>query len=787
LGFLRRVVVAVVAVAIVLAVFWLYGRWTGAPDFDSYRDDGFAPTAAESNSATGEVGKIGGVGIGDVSGARYYHRDAGKRIDREFGFAKLLHKVRDQLEIEGPYMKVFQRNFNCSITADRGTVEIETTAGRPSPADAAFTGNVVIHLLPQGDSDFAEAWVYMDDVTFISDRSVFSTAGPVRFLSADVEMLGRGLELVYNETLERLEFFRVVKLQSLRLSSGKTGSMSKSTSDKSGRGGRPEDSPAGRVDPNEIAAGDYYRCVLGGNVTIDGPDQFVVAQDRLVISDIFWARSDANAPRDSNSASVGADAIGRDSIPMPAEPNTVVQSPLDVMVTCDRGILLAPVDSRLGSEMVIDSNVPVDASAWPAAAKDKPSFHTGRIDYSVLTDDTVASGLSQLTFFADSNIADPNGRRTPVTITAWRETRFVADSNQVIFDGNCVCVMPSKDPNLGKDYVFQSPRIIVDLLGDSNDLFSAADINAVGPVRLDFATENMADVKAAPMPVSVTARKNATVSAAGNQVVFDGDCVATMLKDDPNILETYILKSPMITMDLPDKTKGSSGGPDFKHVAAHGGLVDMATVRTAKTAAGQLAQGDGANLGGIELKCRRFDFDPNEEVFTATGPGMIQLDNSKIAEPNERKVGMSLRRPCYAFVRNFDNLRYYLKDNKVVADADSQGTLRVDYIPVRKGEYGEHVVATASHVEAFFAKTLAGDNELSTLHATGGITYEDEKNQFVGSELFYNHAESLMTVKGDRTQPCYFNGALVKGIEYDLNTGRVRAELAGPGLMQLKQ
>ena len=774
----------VIAVAVVLAAFWLYGRWTGTPKLDSYRDEAFSPIKADSNSAAGEVGKIGGVGIEDVGGARYYHRDRNKRIDREFGFAKLLHKVRDQLEIEGPYMKVFQRNFNCSITADRGTVEIETAAGRPSPSDAAFTGNVVIHLLPQGDSDFSESWVYLDDVTFISERSVFSTAGPVRFLSADAEMLGRGMELVYNEQLERLEFFRIVKLQSLRLSSGKTDSLSKS-SDKSGRD-RSGGAASGGSEPGKAAAGDYYRCVLGGNATIHGPDQLVVAQDRLVISDIFWARADANEPADANAAAVGAGAIGRDSIPGPAEPNTVVQSPLDVMVTCDRGILLAPVDSMLGREMLTDSNMPVDTNAWPAAAQDKPSFYTGRIDYSVITGDTIASGLSQLTFFADSNSADPNSRKTPVTITARRETRFVADSNQVIFDGNCVCVMPPKDPNLGKDYIFQSPRIIVNLLGDSNDLFSAADINAVGPVRLDFATENMADATAAPMPVSVTARKNATVLAAANQVVFDGDCVATMLKDDPNVLETYILKSPVITMDLPDKTKGSSGGSDFKHIAAHGGLVDMASVRTAKTAAGQLMQGDGANLGGIELKCRRFDFDPNEEVFIATGPGIIQLDNSKIAEPNERKVGMSLRRPCYAFVRNFDNLRYYLKDNKVIADAESQGTLRVDYIPVRQGRYGEHVIATASHVEAFFAKTLAGDNELSTLHATGGITYEDAKNQFVGSELFYNHAESLMTVKGDRTQPCYFNGALVKGIEYDLNTGRVRAELAGPGLMQLK-
>ena len=87
-----------------------------------------------------------------------------------------------------------------------------------------------IQYWPHTDFTPLTLGVYLDDVTFISDKSLFSTAGPVRFLSADVEMLGRGLELVYNEELERLEFFRVVNLQSLRLSSGKTESLSKTGS-----------------------------------------------------------------------------------------------------------------------------------------------------------------------------------------------------------------------------------------------------------------------------------------------------------------------------------------------------------------------------------------------------------------------------------------------------------------------------------------------------------------------------------------------------------------------------
>jgi hypothetical protein len=131
-------------------------------------------------------------------------------------------------------------------------------------------------------------------------------------------------------------------------------------------------------------------------------------------------------------------------------------------------------------------------------------------------------------------------------------------------------------------------------------------------------------------------------------------------------------------------------------------------------------------------------------------------------------------------------LRYFSKSNLVVADARSQGTLRIDYIPIVKGKYGEQIVATASHIEADLVKAADGQTEFSTLTASGGVTYEDDKNQFAGSQLFYDHNTSIVKVKGDRVQPCYFNGTLVDGIEYDLKTGKVKARVVGPGTLQIK-
>jgi len=73
------------------------------------------------------------------------------------------------------------------------------------------------------------------------------------------------------------------------------------------------------------------------------------------------------------------------------------------------------------------------------------------------------------------------------------------------------------------------------------------------------------------------------------------------------------------------------------------------------------------------------------------------------------------------------------------------------------------------------------------LTALDRVTYEDEDNEFVGSELFYDHKKSVMKVKGDELQPCYFNGALVEEIELNSRTGKVEAKVVAPGALQINR
>ncbi|MHC4560027.1 MAG: hypothetical protein ACYS80_22285, partial [Planctomycetota bacterium] len=232
----------------------------------------------------------------------------------------------------------------------------------------------------------------------------------------------------------------------------------------------------------------------------------------------------------------------------------------------------------------------------------------------------------------------------------------------------------------------------------------------------------------------------------------------------------------------------------IKHLTATGGVVRLATVKTARaepTLTGQVKDANAPeSLGGMELKCSRIDYDPGRGLFVAAGPpAIIQIDNSKVSASKKEPGPLSLSRPCYAFLENFDTLKYFIQENRIVADAHSQETLWINYFPVIDGQSDEDAIVTAKapHIEAFLSETATGQTELSTLTATGGIFFEDKDNEFIGSELYYDHETAIVKVEGDESHPCYYNGALVVGIEFNLRTRKVEAQIVAPGALQMNR
>jgi len=733
MGNSRKFRVGLISLGAVLAVFLLYSLLSKTPRIEIDTASYFTDTFPDGNAGEldGKVGMIGNVGVGNVRKAEYIHLNEQKQVDRVLGFEELLHKTGNEWEVKKPYMNIFRRDLGCYITSDRGEFRVETVGDRPSPKDAKFTGNVIAHILPENSSDVKEGFLYLDDVTFISDTSQFLTPGPVKYVSQDTQMLGRGLELIHNEQLERIELLRVFHLESLRLKSAQSPFF---PTDKT-KPHKPPD-PNSKVQPRQpektVAPDDAqkvkssptagtqtsaqkedqrYRCVFSKNVVVDSPEQLIFASEKLSISNIF-------KPEASGEQTDKADPNGADGVKKPAtgsaadvekdlEPNSAgspnspvipEREPVDIVVTCDNGLVITPMDSPQPDT----NSVPLSSRQLLKTANDRLKklkttegrtiFIAQKIDFSASTRDTIATGPSELTFYTGDLIRpEANETVVPVKISARRKAQFLPMSNQAVFEGDCRCEMQREDANSQQKYTLSAPRLTVDLSRDK------------------------------------------------------------------------------------DKRPSSSAGT-IEHLTASGGVVQLDTSRWA---------GEEL-LGFTKLKCRRFDYDARQQSFLATGPGNIAIDNSKISEPNSDGGRFSLRKRCYAVVENFDTLKYLLETNQIIAEAEGQGVV-VDYVPVVDGKYGQRVTVTAGRVVANLLETADGRTELSTLRATGGVTYNEKDKEFLGSKLFYDAGKSILTVQGDESHSCIFNGTLVDEIEYDLKTGKVKFQIVGPGVIQRKR
>ena len=830
---MRKFIIGFVSLCIVLAAYLLYNRLSSSPPIDAGRQVDIIESASDANAVgfDSEFGKIGDVRVGTITKA--YFTDLNKitkEIEREFGYEKVLSKSRDIWDIEKPYMNIYRRNFKCYITADKGKVRLETAVGRTTPKDATFTSNVVVHIISGPSSNLKESFVYLDSFIFLSERSRLSTAGPVKFVSEDIRMNGTGLELIYNEQTERLEYFKIADLESLHIKGSPATLFTADNDSKDNSQTKTQEpnepliaddtpkveAPTPEAQPqDEREEGVYYKCTFSKNVLVNTPEQLIFAGDKLCINDIFWSKTSADQPdevdagsTDDGETAAGTAEPGRQiddsagepnlAAPEPDEPNVPAEQFENIVVTCDSGFVVAPRDSiRAQEDPAADQVEDAASGTVPPGRLDDGTgrirFFTRRIDYNVTTGDGIAGGLSELTFYVGSaSGADSNEAPVPVKVTARKGANFSHTSNKVVFEGDCLVTMPQSGLSEPNDVTFSAPGITVYLPEDKS---GKPDMYAAGPAELVFYMEdaNSTDINQGPVPVTVNAQKQARFLAASNQIVFEGDSRCTMVREDPNVLVKYVLLSEQITVDLPADSNDRSSDPadGIKHLTASGDVVRLATTKTAKAEgafAEQVQDVNTANLlGGVELKCSRFDYDAIRQLFLATGPGVIKLNNSKAPEPNEPVGRFSMQKPCLAFIDGFDTLTYFVRENRIVADAGSQEKLLMDYFPAVDGRYDEHVSVKASHVEALLFELPGGQTELSTLTATGGIEYEDKDNQFIGSELFYDHENAVVKVKGDESQPCYYNGVLVDGIEMNVRTSRIEAEIVGPGTLQMNR
>lgn len=908
---IRKILVGIASLTLIIGVYMLYSRYNKTPGIETGSGVDIGDINIPGRGVGG--GKIGpGIEVSGLGHPVYMQRDDEGRIVSKFGFSELVRTMGDVWDVNDPWMTVYQRDYRFEIRADEGTTELQTILERTTPKYATFKGDVTIRIILQDETEQVQGTVHLDSLVFESEKSRFSSPENVELLSQNLNMYGRGLEFVYNERTQRLDYMRLTYLDELLIRGtaealfGKLDSSSKqgasesdaeaakigegaASSDKSIAEGkeRGEATPPAGADVAGGAEGEFYKFILSEKVLIETPDEIVLARDEVSINEIFWSKAlvaeDANSPADANTAETQDTAkpevaAGPEEEGL-VEPNAPPAETIEITIKCVNGMLLVPVDSRktlAGFKRAEIDSVEYDntVSAVFADANERSTFVTNRIDYNSISGD-VLTGPAELVFltgsmteldanetsvpvtvsanesvhfskeanqavfrgkplmkmpqtelrqpvdatfsgsefivnlpekmpdgtkvlgdiiapgpvrfvfhYEDANSPDANEPPLPVSITAFEQARFVPDSNQVIFDVNCVVTMPRPGLPPAQSYTFAAPQLIANL--PKKGAKKGPDVVAPGPIKLEAYVPafDSNDPNATPLPASVTANKHARFLPSENRAFFEGNCRAVVVREDPNFVEQYILSSQKMTVVLPEdsnrpKSKAVSD-MGIQHFTASGGVVRLGTVKMVGE----------KQVSGVDVNCSEFNYDPNAGRFTVEGPGDIVLTNTEPlekGEPNKPVERFSLKKPCWAKIQNYDKLTYFEKEKRIVAEARSEGSLVVQYIPVEEdGQLGDVVLVTANHVEAILVETPGGDTELATLTASGGIRYQAKDNEFVGGQLFYDHEAQRVKVIGGDSFPCMLNGVLADEIVYDLRTDIVTAELVGPGALQLK-
>ena len=738
----RKFLVWLAAVAVVFLVYLSYNQLVDTPDIQT-RQDRQDTGDIEVPDFDDQSAKIGGAAVGAVEQAQYTVLDENKNVKRVFGFEKLLNPDQGtkKWKLQKPYMNIYQQNVRYEIVSDRGTVQVETIAGNPSPTDAHLIDNVRIRICPVSADGPAESTIKLDDLIYDSERSEFKTDGPVTIVSEDGEMQGTGMLLIYNDALGRVEYLRIIDLDYLHLKNVSTLSLSKPSS-QSPSGSKvaeagPVTSPVKQtsaagtitepaqsqdmqkapVDNEPIAAigsseseeNDYYECRFNNNVVIEyGQRIIATGADEVAIKNILLSNPPA---KKDTAAGPGTDAeeVAVESVPVKtqAEPTVLAtqatdDDAVDVFVTCKGGILIRPANSVLSTDLPIANDT---------TGKNYPET-------------IVNTGSSLLTPISDESGEPP--------------TRFSA--KKIDYD------------------------------------MTTGNALAAGPVKFTFYVKdaNDTDSGAEPVPVVITATENAEFFSDQDRVVFNGSVVGTRQSQTPAYLQKNTFRGQKLIVDLDTADESSS---DIRHLTVIGGQVKLESIRSS----------GGIKINHVGLMCRRIDYDADGEVVIATGPGDIQINNENAPSPDKKKADkkISLQRPCYALIEGFDKLRWFTTANRITADGKTK-SVNINYLPIVEGKWGQVVHAATTHMEAQFIDTPSGRTELATLKTTGGVTYREVGgNDLIGDSLFYDAAKSLMTVTGSEQVDCFLNGARWDWIEYDLVTGKAKGRLSSrPGALR---
>lgn len=326
---------------------------------------------------------------------------------------------------------------------------------------------------------------------------------------------------------------------------------------------------------------------------------------------------------------------------------------------------------------------------------------------------------------------------------------------------------------------FEAKKIEYDMLTGTGQ--------AHGPIRFTF--YQPADPNVTPtdgwIPVTITAEENA-------QFLADADGTVNQVIFNKNVVATRIAKTTLFTQM--DEFHGDklivNVGKDAAGVTAISGI----TFTEGKVFGQSKKMRDEEILSNVRLDCTQMTFDQTTGIVLATGPGEIQLDNSKAAVTNSNGVGINFQRPSYALINGFDTIQWNLETRQITADGDAK-TMQFAYVPLVDGQPEKYIYVSSQKLTASYQTDAAGKPMIQRISTDKGIAYiEMDKDKekilrsLIGQTLIYDAVNDVgwLTITGSEAMPAMVNNARVPVIRYNVNTGQLQTELSTvPGVMNL--
>jgi hypothetical protein len=682
------------------------------------------------------AGQVGQAKLEYVERARFETVDPKTRkLRRVVGFERVLHKSGNEWDLDKPYMSVFQDNLRCNITADTGTVELENVEGaNPSPKEAILKGNVIVHVLPQGGANRSESFIYLKDVAFDSDRSMLWSNNDVNFVSADADLMGKGLEIVYNNATNKLEYLKIKKVEYLNIKRlAEPAGDTKKTVPQSPQMSKVEkpagiSEPAAAAKPAEVRSvldepvgekEDEYQCLFRDNVIIEYKNEVVLSEE-IAIKNLLWSQKDqqgqepelenqpqkdqqsqqpktepqSSSPKQSGQQVTAAAENLTEPEKKPQPPKTWRQRPVIATVKCDGPMIVKPLVTNLYDDF-------------------KPDKFMG----------------------------------------------FYQLSSELFY-------------KLGQRNMLIGQKVDYDIASQT--------ASAVGDVELVFYPEMETAKGRGKVPFIISAKQGAQFVVPDKVATFYGDVKGKFVKQTEYYDEENVFYGNKLIANLTEK-------PGSKDIMATGGISHI-TVLGPNVRLESIRMLDKTKLSHVRLKSERIDYDRATEDIIATGRGKIEYGNT--TQNSSRPTGQkSLDKPCYALVEGFTKLVWDTNAMHVRATSEESGGIHIGYVPIIDKGYGQRITIDTRQIDIDYFEPIKGKAQLKRLKATGGIVYyEQGRYEFAGKELNYNATEDFMTVSGSPEMPCMLNGVFAEGIEYNLKTGSASAVLSGGvGIMPVRE